>query len=160
MRVISQAQALHYLRTKGAPLAVRRALGDYSTSDPNTGPVESPYNEEQVFAGNMGGPNGGIQVVNAPIVRNIINYTTLRIAGAGNRGFIANDKRVFLLVQNFASSGSTLWVNFGVGAGVENGLELVAGAGILLDTNVGQNSVDVFTAGASAGIMIEGAPSL
>jgi hypothetical protein len=159
MQLISKRQALAYLREKRAPAAVIRALGEYSEDDANTH-NQDRYNERSVFYA-PGGTEGGFEIKNPPLIKNVNSFATYPFVIANTSFSIlpANQKRSLLLVQN-QSGTADLYVNFSSDAGVNNGILLVAGAAVILDTVCPNNSVAVFFDSATnePGIVIEGAP--
>lgn len=135
MRQVNRQQALAFLRQRGTPPEVIRALGDYSQGDPNTN-LPPVYSENKTFYAG-GGSQGGVQIVQPTLYQNLTSYSLYPfvIANASQQILPANPKRQFLMVQNVSGNSKKLWVNFSSGAGVDNGFLLADGIGIVFDTN-------------------------
>ena len=168
MQRVTKAQALAYLRQKGAPANVRQALGDYSESDPNTYPQGYEPNEREIFSavptGGRIAHEGGM--VDVPIVRNTNSFTLYPFSTnetSGSNGSVsilpANQRRTFLLVQN-QSAAEDLYFNFGADAGVNLGILLAPGFGCFFDIVCPYNQVNVYfdSSDNEPGVIIEGAP--
>lgn len=149
-------------------------LGDYG------GAYDHEYNEGDVFRSET---PGALQVVNAQgeIVpasanvdpfRNPVSFTTYTFTlnntspnGTGNGSvpiLSQNLRRQVLIIQNLSGS-ADLFVNFGTDAGLDIGLLLNPGNGIILDNGSAgcpNNSVYVFfnSVALVSGVIIEGAP--
>ncbi len=163
MRVLTKPQALAYLRQQKLPIEVRRAFGDYQEDDnvgQRTGDV---YDESRVFYAG-GGTQGGVQIVQPTVFQNNTSYTSypfvIGTAQGSTQIVPQNQKRMWLMIQN-QSSGSDMYVNFSTGAGVNNGILLGAGVGLVIDYNPPNNSINVFFNNATpqAGVLVEGAPT-
>lgn len=162
MHIVNREQALNFLRQRGVPAPVRRALGDYSEDDPNV--YNSPvYNQDRTFYA-PGGTQGGVQLVQPTLYQNVTSYSVYPfvIANASQQILPANSKRQYLLVQNVASSAANLWVNFTSGASIGNGILLAQDQGIIFDFACPNNSVNCYYDNGTplAGVAIEGAPTL
>lgn len=161
MHIVNRQQALTFLRQRGIPGEVIRALGDYSQGDPNAN-LPPVYSEDKTFYAG-GGSQGGVQVVQPTLYQNLTSYSLYPfvIANASQQILPSNAKRQFLMVQNVSGNSKNLWVNFSSGAGVDNGFLLSDGQGIILDTNPPNNSIQCYFDDTTpqSGIIVEGAPT-
>lgn len=158
MRRVSNSQAQALIRQH----APRRAgLGDYGNDDPNTLHPQVVYSENEVFR------SGATISRDAPTVITPNRVTFLvtpfsQNSGQGSQALLpANEMRRFLMVQN-QSTVAIMYVNFGVSAGVNLGIELYPAQGIVFDFQVPSNAVYVFVNNAAnqPGALIEGALTL
>lgn len=157
-RRISNAQAQALIRQR-APHA--RQLGDYGNDDPNTLHPPAVYSEADVFR------SGATISRDVPtvIIPNRINFLVTpfsQAVAAGSQQILpANEMRQFLMVQN-QSTVAIMYVNFGVSAGVNVGIQLYPAQGIVFDQKVPANAVYVFVDNATnePGAVVEGALTL
>lgn len=156
------APAVPFTQVPGRP-----GLGDYGES-----PEEQGYDEAQIFRA-LENP-GQLQVNSEgqPIPDpnlNPISFTLYPFSisntsgnGVGSVQLLSqNYRRQFLLVQNL-SAASDLYINFGSDAGLNTGVKLTFGTGIVFDQKVPNNSIFLFFNAATfePGIVVEGAPTL
>ncbi len=163
MRILSKDQALNYLRHRKMPIEVMRAFGDYQ-QDSNVGQrTNDVYDESSVFYAG-GGKQGGVQLTEPTIYKNNTSFSVYPFVIGTVQGSVQivpqNLKRQWLLIQN-QSAASDMYINFSSGAGVGNGILLAFGQGIVIDTGVPNNSINVFFNNATpqAGVLVEGAPT-
>lgn len=139
--------------------AVRHLLGDYGQDDSNAFPQEPQYNDEEVFAPPRG--NDGIGFSTPPqavVSANGVPYTLYPfVLNATAQILPGNQRRAILIVQN-QSAADDLYINFGQGAGVNFGLLLPAGEGLILDEVPPTDQIFAFfdSATPQSGIVIEG----
>lgn len=162
-------------RLRRNPFAGLVTLG-YGQSDPNAFPTEMNYSERIVFGTTVALsslPNSGsLQDLNnliaqqqpagqpapATTVEGTFNFTPYPFVAtaASSQILNANTKRSVLLLQN-QSATITIYVNFGQGAALNQGVQLTPGVGLLFDTKVPSNYVTVVAiAGNAPGIALEG----
>lgn len=183
MQILNPQQVLNYMTRVRASGRVRRypfataGLG-YSQNDPNSFPTDINYSERIVFGTTIplaSLPNSGaLQDLNdqiaqsqqnnpplssngglasAPLSFNVLPFVA---AASSQQVLSANPRRGALLMQN-QSATVTLYFNLGQFAGVNQGIQLGPGLGLLFDVRVPNNYVTVIAAGGSApGIAVEG----
>ncbi len=161
MRILSQSQALAYLRQQKAPIEVRRALGDYQQDDNVGQRTNDVYDENSVFYA-PGGSSGGVQITTPPIMQNINSFGgyPFVIGQASTTVLPQNMKRTLLLIQN-QSPASNLYVNFSSDASPGNGILLTPGLGVFFDVNAPNNSISCFYDNITPqlGFIVEGSPT-
>lgn len=153
--------------TRRQATEILRGLG-YMTDGGN-----NPYDETEVFRGGQGTDYGYAlsttpqQVVKPNIILNQMSYASYPFAIDSTVGSTqilpVNQRRTFLLVQNQdATGGDNLYFNFSSGAGVNVGVQLTPGEGIVLDINTPNNSVFVYFDASTPkpGVVVEGAPTI
>lgn len=153
-RRVSNAQAHALMRQRGA-------LGDYGNDDPNTLQPPVAYSEREVFR------SGTTIARDIPtvLIPNRINFLVTPFSQALANGspqvLPANELRRFLMVQN-QSTVAIMYVNFGVSASVNVGLQLYPAQALIFDTIVPANAVYVFVDNATnePGAVVEGALTL
>lgn len=165
MSRVTRSQAVAYARQRGLPANVIAALGDYSEGDSNTHP-NGRYNESTVFRSPFPGetPGPGTQrpdgLVQPPMEANLSAASTSifnTFPGSVQVGQF-NPRRNLIIIQNQANT--NLYVNFGAGASLNNGVQFAPGEGLVLDQGVPGNAVwYAFGANPTSGaaIFVEGA---
>ena len=153
MRVLQkQRDALAYLQDRRAPAHVVKALGDLIDE------AESLWrtNSDGIF---QGSPGALQTTVNTP--PQYTNYNTSFVAPfvtgrTSSQVLPTNPLRTFLLIQNL-SAASNLYFNLGSGAGVNSGVLLSAGQGIVFDNTSPSDSINVYYDNATPqqGVVLE-----
>lgn len=157
-RRVSNSQAQALIR-QHAPR--RPGLGDYGNDDPNTLRPPVVYSEDDVFRSGIAISREVPTVVTPNRVTFLVTPFSQNSAAGSQALLPANEMRRFLMVQN-QSTVAIMYVNFGVSASVNVGIELYPAQGIVFDLQVPSNAVYVFVNNAAnqPGAIVEGALTL
>lgn len=157
-RRISNAQAQALIRQHGARSS---QLGDYGNDDPNTLRPPVVYSEREVFRSGTTISRDVPTVLTPNRINFLVTPFSQALASGSQQILPANELRQFLMVQN-QSTVAIMYVNFGVSAGINVGIQLYPAQGIILDTVVPANAVYIFVDNATnePGAVVEGALTL
>lgn len=157
-RRISNGQVQALIR-QHAPRS--RQLGDYGDDDPNTLRPPVVYSEQEVFRSGARISREIPSVIEPNRINFLVTPFSQALAAGSQQILPANEMRQFLMVQN-QSTVAIMYVNFGVSAAVNVGIQLYPAQGIVFDQKVPANAVYVFVDNAAnqPGAVIEGALTL